>query len=545
MIRPSRVFAIARRDLKVVLAGRGAWRLGLTALALLLPAGAMPLPELKTPLEVAQAAGEIPTSLADRIEKNPRFGLRMEGEDPVLVHASRVPPPLREVLDTLPGEPTVRFELRGAERPIPHRGLLLALLSLSLLTGPLTESLAGERSRKTLLSLLTASISRGELALGKWLAWAGASSAMTLAVALSGRVTGAMPLGLWCLGLPLAGGMAAAVGLWLGRDAEDEVDGAARTLRALPVIALGLFGLAYGLALVSPGLGAVVPLGGALLLSGGLLTGVVPVLGAIFGTALGVGALLWSVARALDAEGDPRPSPALSELSHVAVGAAVWWLPVAGPAAWALAGNPDLGQSLSPAVGVAVGGALFGLYAAVEALRRHWTLSELLNLPAEGLRSLYFPRAALVGVALSLSAAATAALPFPDNGWLYALRLRLSAGLDPGWAGWIPAIVAVAGQELMFRGLLQRAVGPLRAALFFVLVCSPLDPLRGAAAAVALSLLAQRGGVPLALIARLAWAFAPESLSIASPGGAWVALAVAAGAAALGAERPLGFLGRR
>ena len=155
----------------------------------------------------------------------------------------------------------------------------------------------------------------------------------------------------------------------------------------------------------------------------------------------------------------------------------------------------------------------------MEALRRHWSLAELLNLPTEGVRSLYFPRAALVGVALSLSAAATAALPFPDNGWLTAIRLRLSAGLDPGWAGWIPAIVAVAGQELMFRGLLQRAVGPLRAGLFFVLVCSPLDPLRGAAAAAALALLAQRGGVPLALIARLAWALAPESLSIASPGG--------------------------
>jgi hypothetical protein len=400
----------------------------------------------------------------------------MEGEAPVLVHTSRVPPPLREVLDTLPGEPTVRFDLRATEFPVPQRGLLLALLSLSLLTGPLTESLAGERSRKTLLSLLTASISRGELALGKWLAWAGVSSVMTLAVALSGRVTGAMPLGLWCLGLPLASGMAAALGLWLGRDAEDEVDGAARTLRALPVIALGLFGAAYGLNMVSPGLGAVVPLGGALLLAGGLLTGVTPVIGAVLSTAVGVGALVWGVARALDAEGDPRPSPALSELSHLGVGAAVWWLPVAGPAAWALAGNPDLGQSLSPAAGVAVGGALFGLYALVEALRRHWSLAELLNLPTEGVRSLYFPRAALVGVALSLSAAATAALPFPDNGWLYAVRLRLSAGLDPGWAGWIPAILAVAGQELMFRGLLQRAVGPLRAGLFFVLVCSPLDP---------------------------------------------------------------------
>ena len=545
MIRPSRVFAIARRDLKVVLAGKGSWRLGLTALALLLPAGAMPLPEFKTPLEIAQAAGEIPPALADRIERNPRFGLRMEGEDPVLVHTSRVPPPLREVLDTLPGEPKVRFELRATEFPVPQRGLLLALLSLSLLTGPLTESLAGERSRKTLLSLLTASISRGELALGKWLAWAGVSSVMTLAVALSGRVTGAMPLGLWCLGLPLASGMAAALGLWLGRDAEDEVDGAARTLRALPVIALGLFGAAYGLNMLSPGLGAVVPLGGALLLAGGLITGVVPVLGAVLGTGLGVGALTWSVARALDAEGDPRPTPALSELSHLGVGAAVWWLPVAGPAAWALAGNPDLGQSLSPAAGVAVGGALFGLYALVEALRRHWSLAELLNLPAEGVRSLYFPRAALVGVALSLSAAATAALPFPDNGWLYAIRLRLSAGLDPGWAGWIPAVLAVAGQELMFRGLLQRAVGPARAGLFFVLVCAPLDPLRGAAAAAALALLAQRGGVPLALLARLAWAAAPESLSIASPSGAWVALLVAVGAAALGAERPLGFLGRR
>jgi hypothetical protein len=50
VIRPARVFAVARRDLKVVLAGKGSWRLGLTALALLLPAGAMPLPEFKTPL---------------------------------------------------------------------------------------------------------------------------------------------------------------------------------------------------------------------------------------------------------------------------------------------------------------------------------------------------------------------------------------------------------------------------------------------------------------------------------------------------------------
>ena len=79
---------------------------------------------------------------------------------------------------------------------------------------------------------------------------------------------------------------------------------------------------------------------------------------------------------------------------------------------------------------------------------------------------------------------------------------RLEAAVQPAHVAVM--LVAVLGQELVFRGWLQRVVGPAGAAIAFVLVITPLDPVRGVLFAILLHglVVLSRGSVAPAVLAR-------------------------------------------
>jgi len=513
---------VAWRDLRQVNAGKGWWRLPAIALALLLPLGAFPL---DNPLQdkPARAGGDLPAQLA--IEERPGSPFQLVGADPVALHASHVPVPLRSELDRLEG-PQVRVERVDPKRRLPGRSLLVALLAISLLTGPLAESLPGERKRGTLETLLTAGISRAELVSGKWLAWTAAASLTVLLVALTGMADGTQEPGLWPLALPLCVGMAVALGLWLGRNAADEVAGAARTMRIIPLAALGLAAAAYALAEFSPALGAAVPLGGALLVAGDVLQGPAVLAASAAGSVVGIAALLHHTASGLSEVGLRRS--AQGPLAPTFAAAVVWGLPVVGPVAWIAAGNPSFAAGLDADVGAAVGGGLLLALALVEHSRAH---GELRRPTTRG-----WLRGLICGVALAMAAAASGWVPWPEDAVLAAARVRMSGALAPGHAP-LAALLVVAGHELFFRGVLQQRVGLWATAAIWVVIASPLDPLRGAIAALTLGLLRSRCGLLAALAAHAAWALAPTSLSIPQPGLALLCGAIAVGWAAFRTPR--------
>lgn len=513
----------------MVNSGKSWFKLPLTALGLMTPAGAIPVKLPEIPPAPAIARGEIPPEIASLVTQSPRAMVTFEGRDPVVVRAGALPGATRAALNTLPGEPTVTVIQHERPVPRPKRSLLVALLSVSLLTGPMAETLPGERARRTLETLRTAAISRAELVVGKWLAWAGAASAVTVLVAISGSLTGAQPLGLWTLGLPLTASGAVALGLWLGRDAPDEIAGAARTIRVIPVVALGAATVAFLVGLSSPVAAGFVPLGGAILLAGGLLPGLGPALAALASTTLAGAALLAHTARSLDRVEATAERPWLDGLLAVAVAALLWWLPVVGPAMWALAGNPDIAARLPIGAGLAAGGLLLGLYAFTQHLREHGDF-RMVSLGGA-------PRGLAVGVALAMAAGASGLSPMGDSALLVAARLRLAAGLAPGWAGILPLLAVVLGHAAFFRGWLPSRVGVLPAALAWALIASPLDPARGLPAALALGLLASRHGIAAAVAAHLTWALLPVGWGHPDP---WIGLLLGIAAVGIGGVAPAG-----
>ncbi|MDG1482481.1 MAG: hypothetical protein P8R54_23020, partial [Myxococcota bacterium] len=180
MIRPRALGVVAWRDLRRVLAGRRLGFIGLS-LAMLLPVGAIPLqaPQQRAP-EIPAVQGEIPAALEGELLRSESASVRLSGSEPITVQASTIPGGLRRVLNTLEEEPSVTRVMWRPELTLPGRNLLVALLAISLLTGPLAESLPGEREEGTLETLLAAALSRGEVVGGKWLAWTTAASTMAL-----------------------------------------------------------------------------------------------------------------------------------------------------------------------------------------------------------------------------------------------------------------------------------------------------------------------------------------------------------------------------
>ena len=472
MIRPRVLAVVAWRDLRRVLAGRRLGFVGL-ALALLLPVGAIPIsrsaPEAAS---IVVVSGDIPEALAGRVRLEDGAAVQLSGADPVVVTASHLPNSLRKELATIEEEPRVTVKRFRPELKLPGRNLLIALLAISLLTGPLAESLPGEREQGTLDALLAAAISRGELVGGKWLAWTGAASGMALLGGGAGLLTGAQHPGLWVLGVRRAGWVAGGLGLWRVRFAGDAVGGARAALRVMPVVAVVLLSVSWWLSGTSPVLAAAVPLGGGLLMAGGMVSAPGPVVAALIGTGVATTGLLAGVAHALAHPGSRAPRRG----GLLLMGAVAWWLPVLGPEVWQWAGRPEM---VDADAGLLAGGLLLLLASAVSLARD--TTPPPPEMPT------------VVGLGMGLG-----------GGLLLAGLQQLVGGLAlPG--GLAAILLVVVGQELWFRSVMLHTLGGWRSVVVWVVVVSPTAPLQGAAVGLLLCGLSSRYGVFTAMLAALVW----------------------------------------
>ncbi len=475
----------------MVHAGKSWFRLPLLGLGLLVPAGALPIHLDRAPAATeASAAGEIPVALQDKIRLDLTSRATLSGEAPVVVTAAAVAAPLRSALDHLPG-PTVELVRAPRRRPLPGRSLIVALLAISLLTGPLAESLPGERGAGTLEVLLSASLTRAELVVGKWLAWTAYGSALAGIAAISGMFSGAAPVGLWPLALPLVVGVSAAVGLWLVRGAADVVSGAAVPMRVLPMLAVGSGVLAWIVADSSPVLGAAVPMGGALLVASGALSGGLALLSAALGSALAVALLLSSTAAVIDQGGVARSARG-ADLAGGLLGVGVTWLAVAGPGLWAVAGNPNL--VLPRGASIAAGGVCAGLLAGVWLVRGSGLVMSWGTWRGALL-------GAVSGLGVGLALAALDALPILVQGplWMAPLRERLLC--SPIEGGPLALAAVVVGQTLLFRGLLLERLGTAGSVALWVLAVAPFDPVQGAVGGLVLAGAARGLGLAPAMVA--------------------------------------------
>lgn len=487
-MRPGRVAAVAARELARTSSGRRGWGLLVFSLALLLPAGALRMPGAgPDPRPVVQ--GEVPEPLREAVVVAPVAATTLVRGPPLVVRTRSLAPALREALAEVEPVPAVRLALQPLALRLPGRALLVALLAISMLTGPLAETLPGEREARTLEVLLSTSVSRLELVAGKWLAWTGAASAVGLLAGVGGMWSGAIPPGAWVVAMPAALGVAVALGLWLVRGAGDLVGGAAVPMRVLPVVAVGSVALSWWLGATSPLLGAAVPLGGALAAASGLLPGAGSPLVAVASSLAASGLLLWATAGSLDRQGvRPRERDG-GVAGTLLVGALAWWLAVAGPGVFALGGTTEV--LAPPMASVAAGGLLLLLVGAVALAREG-------RAPTWGRHGWV---GLLAGAPLALMGRGEAQGPL----WSRLADAQAPEGLA--------AVLVVVGQDLYFRGVLQRRLGLWAALAAWVLVACPADPLRGAVAGLVLGLLQARFGLGAALAAHAAWLLASAAVT--------------------------------
>jgi hypothetical protein len=493
-MRLPRLLAIAERDLRIELTGRAGLALPGIAATILLPiALAPPVPE--RPLEQGKilVGGDVPAEVLalDRVARDDEHAILRfiaptpPASGPFIVRGDYVPESVRGVMDAL--YPGVRTEL--VEQQIyttPKRSLLLALVAASVLTGSLAQSLAGERSQRTLDTLLAASVTRAEIIVGKWLAWSGfgaLSCLLSVALALG---FGRQDAGWWILPAPTVSLGTAALGLWLVRHADDVVGGASTTIRVLPA-AVSLAGLAaWMLGRIDPLLGAAIPLGGALMAAGDAWPGLAPPVVASVSTVAMSAGLLAATARDLDPDAAPPDHrPALITMT-VGLAAGAWWMTVAGPLMWAMGGNPSLTEELPVRFGVAAGGLATWLLVVVRMSRDPDPFA------AVGLARPRWPGLLAAALAAPALARLTAAGP---EGWTWGAQAgrRMHDALT-GASGWEAALAAAVAQELLLRGWLRRTGGDVVQVLASVLILSPLDPTSGLLVALASTLCVRLGG---------------------------------------------------
>jgi hypothetical protein len=508
ILRGSRVLAVARRDLRQR-TGKRWYRLPATALALLLPASALSIHlaapdatkiETSSGQHLPAVAGVIPKALEGRLTYGEPTDVTLSGDNPVVARGVRIPKAIRAELNTLPGSERVAVKRYRPPIRLPGRSLLIALLAISLLTGPLAETLPGERSRHTLEVLLSAGISREELIGGKWLAWTAASTSTAWIAAAAAVIAGVQPAGLWFFGLPLAIGTGVALGLWLVRGVGDIVGGAATPMRVLPVVSMAMGGLAYAALSVHPFAAAAVPLGGALMVAGDVLSDPASVIAAALATAFWVGLMLKATSFSIDGYNDGGSARIPGALGVSAAASVAWGLAVAGPGVWTGAGNPGAAGSLALSVGA--GGLVLACVALVAAGR-----SGGLGFRTEATGLLQGSGLALaillVAVGLFSVVPAGAALPFQStadssNPYL----ARLAVGLQPlGANNSAAALAAIIGQALLFFGIVARRSGPLVAVVTFTLIVGLANPILAIVFASAAAAAWTRGGTLAAFIA--------------------------------------------
>jgi hypothetical protein len=507
MIRPSRILAIARTDLAVELAGRQ---------GLLLPAVVAGLGLTRNlEEESVRVYGDVPPPVLEAEAVDPSSRLRLQftqQPDVLLVDGLFIPPSVRDKLEehvvqqgTAAGEAAVTVPVEVTPRGFrfPGRTALLALISASTLTGAVSQSIGGERQRKTLVVLLAAAITRTEIVLGKWAAWGGLGAGSSLLGAGVALMLGHTEPGAWLVPLPTVPLATVALGLWLVRRAGDVMAGSATALRVLPA-ALSLAAvLAWLLGDRDPWLGALVPLGGALLAAGQTWPELGPTLLSAVSTlalaAFALGATIRDLEESPDRE--PPQNHTMAALAVGALAAATWWLPVAGPELWSMAGNPKVNAALPVRDGLVAGTLALALFSLVRVMRSHAPALQELALRPQGWKT---PAAALVAVAGLLGAALLDPV-IPPLGYT-AVHERLADALYPRWAGLGLATLTVIADELLFRGWLQRSVGPTRAILVWTAVKTPLDPLSGLLSGLVCTGAAAAGGsVWSPLLARLLW----------------------------------------
>ncbi len=515
-LRPSRVLAVAHYEMRSHMAGRQGLRFAALALLLLLPVGLLRLPSTivrsadnNAPGAAGNASdsgatiapplpsvrGIVPQALAGKLLLDDRSKVEIVEQSPVRLRAGSVPDDLRAVLETLP-EPA-RVEVRRLHPPLrlPGRSLLIAILAVSLLSGPLAEALPGERSRRTLEVLLSAGISRAELIGGKWLAWTLSATLSAWLAAAASCLNAVQAPGWWIVGLPLFIASAVAFCLWLLRLADDVVGGAAAPMRVLPVVALVLAAASRGLEQFSPALAAMVPLGGPLLLAAGIFVTASAAAAATAGTVLFVVAMLALTARDLDRFDVVSGVKRSGALGLGAVALLLWWLAVAGPAVWSLAGNANAVSPVSSSL-LAAGLALLGCALIACAREGVWPWPAM-------------PRRAVLNgllVGALLGAAGPFSLRFVTApAWAETMVSRLAAAATPSLAAPAAALACLLGQAWLFRFVVVKRAGWIGGALLWTLAIAPLDPLAAIPAALALGLLASGSGVQAALIAQAVW----------------------------------------
>ena len=501
-LRLSRVYAIASRDWALQL-GRGRMAVGLPILAacLLGPVAALPARE---PPDLARrllsVSGDVPDAVraspAVRVLPGPNTDIRFETApdgQPVVV-TRWITDGVRETLDAAaPGTHPEVVDVR-VERKLPSRSLIVALITGSILTGAVAEALPGERSRKTLETLLAAAVTRLEIVIGKWLAWGGFGVIACVAATALSVGFGRQVAGPWAIAAPLVPLGTVAAGLYLVRRSTDVVGGATIAIRVLPaaLAGLGIFAWALG-EFVSPWAGAAIPIGGALVASGDIWP-VLPTLLAAATTAIPTAAALIATARDLEVDGATASAPGRTFIAaSSAIGAVAWWVATSTPALWTAAGNPHVGEDMGPDRSALAGVFTFGTLSLValgrpDAKPAVWSR----GIARTGLA------AATGGALLWLAPSGAAPWTSPTLGEI-AQRMHDAVAADK--LSLLVSVPLIVVTELWFRGVARDRMGRIGALAVWVLAASPLDPLGGLCTGAILLAAAETGGIGAAIAA--------------------------------------------
>lgn len=485
------ILAVARRDLIRVYAGDGGRRALRMALVMVVSVAAVPCGATPYPAPLAATlgvSGQPPESVLEVAQWRADAPIRVDAGRPIRVSGRRVPPTLRAALDRGSQGPTVRVR-RTRPRPLrPGRNLWVVLLAASLLTGPLVESLPGERSQGTWETLRAAPVSALALLTGKWLAW---TSAATLVACMGigvGIASGVQTVAPALAGVPLALGSIVALGLWLLRSVEDPSGAATIPIRVIPVVLLAGGAVSMGIAPKASVLAAAVPFGGPLWLVAGEGVTWSQVLAAATGTTLCVLSLLMHGAGSVDRRRRP-PREGLESLAVACLAVLVGWSGGLVPSLL----SAD-GETLTRVEnGRLVAGLGWMLLLAVGMLRQNKPVAhERLGLPVRGLLE-----AAMTGMVL---ASAKSLLPRLSD---FGGQAASFVGTAADGSAVVVLLISVVGQELLFRGPLAARMHPAWSIGAWVIAAQPAHPIYGSCGGVLLWWLAQRRGVVACILAHL------------------------------------------
>lgn len=552
MLRRSRLLAVMRYEMRSHMTGRAALRMLAVAAALLLPASTIVVPKFSAPRAATtnqppariKVRGSIPAGLESRLELAEESPYELRGNDPVTLVATHLSRDMRAAMETLEGTPKVEVREFPISRNPPGRSLLIAILAISLLTGPLTDALPGERARRTLEVLLTTGISRSELIGGKWLAWTLSSVATAAIAAGLACWRGIQEPGWWLLGLPLFIASTVAFGLWLVRLVDDVVGGSAAPMRVIPVAAGGMAAIAFAVSTVSPAMAAAVPIGGAFLVAADLFTTWQQALAATLGSVVFVIAVLWRTGQDLDRLNTSSAPSRFGALGLSAVATLLWWLTVGGSGIWSGGGgqSSELATALPRATTV---GAVALLACAVIAIARESSRGTAPTVVAP--RS---PAAFAFAAAVAIALAASGAIPHLDSATANPVmqtiltRLReggVSTSMTTSVAAALAGLLSVFGQTVLFRAVVAPRSSWVLASVVWALVVCPFSPWSALAGSLALGALGAAYGWTAVLGAHLAWALG-ASVGLGIGGGAiplqMLALGIALGAWKLASGAP-------